>query len=361
MTLATCLITGGAGFIGCALSPLLADRFERVVAMDNLHPQIHAARTRPTALDARVELIVADVCAHADWERVLAQVRPDVIVHLAAETGTAQSLTESARHAQVNVTGMARMLDALVRHAALPERIVLASSRAVYGEGAWRRMTDGASVDPGQRGRGMLEAAQWDFPGLQPLPHDATTTPAHPTSVYGATKLAQEHVLSAWAQAVGVRASVLRLQNVYGPGQSLGNPYTGIVPLFCQIARAGNSIPVYEDGAIVRDFVAIDDVARAIFAASCGEIGESAPVDIGSGRPTTILELAQKIAHRYGAPAPTITGQYRHGDVRQACARIDAAWTHLGWHPCVRLDAGLERLCAWIDAHPDTTRGSLAG
>ncbi|MBS0455862.1 MAG: GDP-mannose 4,6-dehydratase [Proteobacteria bacterium] len=361
MTLATCLLTGGAGFIGCALSPLLADRFERVVAMDNLHPQIHAARTRPTALDARVELIVADVCAHADWERVLAQVRPDAIVHLAAETGTAQSLTESARHAQVNVTGMACMLDALVRHAALPERIVLASSRAVYGEGEWQRHEDGAIVDPGQRGRAMLEAAQWDFPGLRALPHEAGHTALHPTSVYGATKLAQEHVLSAWAQAVGVRASVLRMQNVYGPGQSLGNPYTGIVPLFCQIARAGNSIPVYEDGAIVRDFVCVDDVARAIFAAIDADIQHTAPIDIGSGTPTTILQLAQWIARRYGAPAPTITGQYRHGDVRQACARIDAARAHLGWQPHVRLDAGLERLCAWIDAHPDTTRGSLAG
>ncbi len=353
MTQRTCLVTGGAGFIGCAIAPALAQRFDRVRVMDNLHPQVHANRQRPVVLDPQVEFVLADVCSAHDWERALDGFAPEVVIHLAAETGTGQSLTEASRHADANVLGTARMLDALAHLSRLPKRIVLSSSRAVYGEGAWQRTRDGAILDPGQRDRAMLEAAQWDFPGLQPLPHEAAHTHAHPTSVYGATKLAQEHLLAAWSRALGVQACVLRLQNVYGPGQSLSNPYTGIVPLFCRLAREGKSIPVYEDGAIVRDFVAIDDVARALLAAAAPEAAFDGVIDIGAGVATTILQLAQWIARRYGAPAPTINGMFRHGDVRHACARIQRAADVLGWQPTVDLDAGLERLCAWVDARLD--------
>ena len=133
----TCLITGGAGFIGCAIAPALAQEFERVVAIDNLHPQIHAQRVRPEALDDRVELVVADVTREEAWTELLADVAPEVVIHLAAETGTGQSLTEATRHAEVNVVGTTRMLDAFVALKRMPRRVVLTSSRAVYGEGAW--------------------------------------------------------------------------------------------------------------------------------------------------------------------------------------------------------------------------------
>ncbi|MBS0193642.1 MAG: NAD-dependent epimerase/dehydratase family protein [Proteobacteria bacterium] len=359
MSSRTCLVTGGAGFIGCAMSALLAERFGRVVAMDNLHPQVHAQRTRPPALDARVELVEADVCSADAWDRLLDRVRPEVIVHLAAETGTGQSLTQATRHAETNVVGATRMLDALARHDALPERIVLASSRAVYGEGAWRA-GDGRIEHPGQRDAAMLARAQWDFPGLQALPHEASATQPHPTSVYGATKLAQEHVLGAWALAFGVRPWVLRLQNVYGVGQSLSNPYTGIVPLFCRLAREGRSIPVYEDGAIVRDFVCIDDVARALLAATDADVVANKAIDIGSAEAITILDLARWIARRYGAPAPMVNGSFRHGDVRHACARIERAREHLHWQPSVTLDAGLERLCTWIDGCLDAAEAGAS-
>ncbi len=140
----------------------------------------------------------------------------------------------------------------------------LTSSRAgQYGEGAWIDRRTGAISYPGQRSRAQLERGQWDFPGLQCLPFDAAATTPNPTSVYGATKLAQEHILKSWALSFDVEIGLLRLQNVYGPGQSLSNPYTGIVSLFARLAREGKSIPVYEDGEIVRDFVFIDDVAEA--------------------------------------------------------------------------------------------------
>ncbi|WP_344222919.1 NAD-dependent epimerase/dehydratase family protein, partial [Lapillicoccus jejuensis] len=344
----SCVVTGGAGFIGCALSGPLADAGYDVVAVDVLHPQVHERRERPAALDERARLEVADVTDAATWDRLLERLRPDVVVHLAAETGTAQSLTESTRHAHVNVVGTTTMLDALVRHEVLPRRVVLASSRAVYGEGTWVG-ADGQAVQPGQRSHAVLEAGRWQPEGLRPLPAgDPRMVPA-PTSVYGATKLAQEHVLRAWALAVGVEPVVLRLQNVYGAGQSLSNPYTGIVPLFARLARAGEAIPVYEDGAILRDFVHVGDVARALLAAVTQDAVPAGAVDIGSGTATSIHDLARRVAARYDAPPPQVTGRFRDGDVRAAWADVTRAHDELGWSPSVELPEGLEELCAWID------------
>ena len=344
----TCLVTGGAGFIGCALSSRLADRFDRVVALDNLHPQVHAERRRPASLDRRVKLVVGDVCDAKAWDALLADVAPTSVIHLAAETGTGQSLREATRHSHVNVTGTTQMLDAFARRRRIPERIVLTSSRAVYGEGAWRKSGLDAPIYPGQRTRAQLERNEWDFPGLEPLPFSAAVTSPRPISVYGATKLAQEHVLRAWAYAFGVRPIVLRLQNVYGPGQSLSNPYTGICSLFARVARGGESVPVYEDGRIVRDFVYIDDVANAIIASLDVETPLADAYDVGSGVATTIAELAELIAEHYGAPAPHVTAAFRHGDVRHAACLIDRTCDELEWAPRTSLREGVARLCGWI-------------
>lgn len=361
----TALITGGAGFLGCALAGRLLARFDRVVALDSLHPQVHPARTRPAALDDRVELVVGDVTEAATWNDLLGHVRPSALVHLAAETGTAQSLTEASRHASVNVVGTAAMLDALSRHEIRPDRIVLASSRAVYGEGPWVDAS-GTVVLPGQRSHAMLAAGTWDFPGLTPCPTSASHVEPRPSSVYAATKLAQEHVLRSWCLAVGVTPVVLRLQNVYGEGQSPTNPYTGILPLFGRLAAAGTAIPLYEDGLIVRDFVHIDDVARALESAVCNvdltaAEGLSA-IDVGSGVPVTIEEVARLVARRYGAPPPVVTGRFRDGDVRYACAEPSDAYRLLGWKPRVQLEDGLERLGVWLDrtlSATDRGRGGL--
>jgi dTDP-L-rhamnose 4-epimerase len=345
----TVLITGGAGFIGCALGERLLDRFDRVVALDSLHPQVHPTTERPPALPRGVELVVGDVTDPVAWDRLLADCPADAVVHLAAETGTAQSLTEATRHASVNVVGTTAMLDAFTRHGVRPGRVVLASSRAVYGEGAWQD-ADGQVVLPGQRSHAMLAAGTWDFPGLTPLPAAAARVEPRPSSVYAATKLAQEHVLRAWSLAVGVSTVVLRLQNVYGAGQSPTNPYTGILPLFARLAAAGEAIPVYEDGAIVRDFVHVDDVSRALVAALTeADVEGASVVDIGSGVPVTILDVAGRIARRHHAPAPVVTGRFRDGDVRYACADPSLAGRVLGWEPRVGLDEGLDELGSWLD------------
>lgn len=348
MASSTCFVTGGAGFIGCALSGALADRFDKVVALDVLHPQIHATRERPVALDPRVELVVADVCDPAAWDALLARARPDVVVHLAAETGTGQSLTEATRHAHVNVVGTTTMLDALYRTQAFPKRFVLSSSRAVYGEGAWRGAS-GEVFYPGQRTSAQLEAGRWDFDGA-PLAMEAGTLAPAPVSVYGVTKLTQEHMLSAWCGATGSERVTLRFQNVYGPGQSLINSYTGIVSLFCQLARNGASIPLYEDGEMLRDFILIDDVvASVIKAIEASSALDGRVYDIGQGVGATIGEMAREIAVIYGAPEPQMCGKYRFGDVRHAYCDTTRARAELGWAPSVTLGQGLRRLSAWIE------------
>lgn len=343
-----CLVTGGAGFIGCAAAPSLLKAFGRVVVVDNLHPQIHPSGRRPAALDAHVELVVADVCDPLSWDRVLNACQPSAVLHLAAETGTGQSLTEASRHASVNVVGLTRLLDALSARGIRLEQAVLTSSRAVYGEGAWQRAT-GEVFYPGQRDLRTLEAGQWDFEGAAALPFVAGRTEPHPTSVYGATKLAQEHILGAWGQAFGIPVSLLRLQNVYGPGQSLTNPYTGIVPLFARVARKGESIPVYEDGQMLRDFVSVRDVTRAISLAFEKPPQKMRILDIGSGDSTSILNLANHIARLYDAPTPHVSGAFRNGDVRHASCRIEAARNELGYEPSVALAEGLQELCRSID------------
>jgi dTDP-L-rhamnose 4-epimerase len=341
------LVTGGAGFIGCAIAALLAPEAARYVVMDNLHPQVHKTQTRPETLHKRAELIVGDVTMPADWDRVFAEFQPDVLVHLAAETGTGQSLTEASRHGLVNVVGTTQMTDAVGRHKIAIQHVLLTSSRAVYGEGAWRT-ADGQITYPGQRGHAQLEAAQWDFPGSVSLPSSVANTIPHPTSVYGATKLAQEHILAAWALSMKVRLSILRLQNVYGPGQSLTNSYTGIVALFSRLAREKKCIPLYEDGDVTRDFVSIRDVASAIVSALAAPPAASQYFDVGSGVATSIRTLASLIADYYGAPAPQVNGQFRDGDVRHAACDLTSTLDSLRWAPQVKLETGLAELQDWI-------------
>lgn len=342
------LVTGGAGFIGCAASHLLADQPLPMVVMDNLHPQVHAKHERPERLHPDATFVEGDVTEPAAWKFLLEEWRPVRVLHLAAETGTGQSLTEGSRHAIVNVVGTTRMLDAFSENGITPQKIILTSSRAVYGEGCWIS-ADGKDVYPGQRGMDMLSAGQWDFPGMVNRPHNAAHTFPAPTSVYGATKLTQEYVLSAWCRSFGVPFTTLRLQNVYGVGQSLFNSYTGIVSLFCRIARKGQSIPVYEDGKIIRDFVCVDDIARAVTVALMIDGANGEVLDVGTGIGTSIQQLAAMIAGIYAAPAPHMPAQFRNGDVRAAWCEIQKTMDALRWSPQVSLEKGVSQLVTWIE------------
>ncbi|OBA84284.1 NAD-dependent dehydratase [Mycobacterium sp. 1164966.3] len=353
------LVTGGAGFIGSALSRRLVKAGYDVAVMDVFHPQVHGGRAA-IDLPSSVRLFTGDVTHAPDWDAVLRLFRPSQIVHLAAETGTAQSLSEATRHGSVNVVGTTQLLDALTRAALVPDQLILASSRAVYGEGAWQCGTH--VFYPRPRSHAQLLAGIWDPQGpsgepAAPLPSCAEQTEPRPTNIYAATKLAQENLLVAWAAAHDTNLSVLRLQNVYGPGQSLTNSYTGIVALFARLARARSALEVYEDGRIVRDFVFIDDVVDAVFAAVQTLAGQPRCLDIGSGVATTIHELARKIAAICGAPEPVVVPKFRDGDVRAASCIIEPAENALRWHPKWALESGLRELLEWIDAQPELLSG----
>jgi dTDP-L-rhamnose 4-epimerase len=346
------LITGGAGFIGSTLARRLIAEGDSVTAMDVLHPQVHPTSAPASDFPIDADLVVADVTHAATWPAILERARPDVVVHLAAETGTGQSLSEASRHGMVNVVGTTELLDAMYRSSHKPSHLILASSRAVYGEGDWQT-GDGARFSPTGRQHDDLVAQRWDPIAPQggiatPLPSRADRTEPRPSNIYAATKLAQEHLLNAWGTATGTAVSVLRLQNVYGPGQSLTNSYTGVLALFARLSNGGHAIDVYEDGEIWRDFVYVEDVVSALVAAMRSKPTRNRLLDVGSGEPATILTVAKKLAAITGAPEPAVSGRFRDGDVRAASCDISRTTQELGYQPAWSLDAGLRSLCDWV-------------
>ena len=347
------LVTGGAGFIGCALSSDLISFGLDVVAVDSFLEQVHPTGERSEFLDTRVVLIKADIRDPVTWTALLTNYRPVVIIHLAAETGTAQSLTEASRHASVNVVGTTEMLDALARAEIRPERILLSSSRAVYGEGKWQDPATGENFYPAPRTHETLAAGHWvptgpsGRPGVA-LPHRAAEVFSKPTSVYGSTKLTQEHILASWCGAFSVPLSILRLQNVYGEGQSPFNAYTGIINVFHRLARAGQSIPVYEDGLIGRDFVHVNDVVRAMMAILRSKGREDHLLDVGTGHETTILDAARAVAAINCAPEPHICGKFRDGDIRSAVADVTDLIAATGVTPTISFAEGARLVGDWL-------------
>lgn len=349
----TFFVTGGAGFIGSRLCALLAQE-GTVVAFDNLHPQVHAGNPdNVNRLGASgVRLIVGDVCNPEALRSAIAEVSPDVVYHLAAETGTGQSFDLVARYNDVNIMGTAHLIEAIRAEGPKVRRVVLAGSRSVYGEGACVNAAGQptaavARTDEDMRRGDFAPKDRFGTP-LTPVPTDASCVVA-PASIYASTKYMQELLLEQafWGTEVGV--GILRLQNVYGPGQSLNNPYTGVLSIFTRQIAEGRTLNIYEDGEITRDFVLVSDVAEAFRRIGTIDTLPGQIVDIGSGEPATILAVAQELLRLMGAePQRTnITGAFRPGDIRYAVADISAAREKLGWQPAVALAEGLAQLVEW--------------
>ena len=356
----TVLITGGAGFIGSHLCKLLLDNGLKVRILDALSAQIHGAV--PARLewlaDPRIEFLRGSVTERADVEAALAGV--ECLVHLAAETGTGQSMYQVARYNEVNSQGTALIFDTLANAKSRTlERVVLASSRSIYGEGAYRCTVPGCAAGatrqfPSTRLPDQLARHAWE-PACSQCGQPLQMVPTReddriqPASIYAATKYAQEDLVRIGCESLGLGYAILRLQNVYGEGQSLNNPYTGILSIFSTRVRRDLELTAFEDGLESRDFVHVSDVAQAMLGALTSATPACTAINVGSGVPTSVIEVAMRLSEALGkTPNIRVTGEYRVGDIRHNVADITRLQTVLGYTPKVDLATGLQRFCAWV-------------
>ncbi len=352
------LITGGLGFIGVALARRLHGFDRQIRIMDNLSPQIHGPLpcVDGQALAAMgSEVLRGDVRSRRDWIEALDGV--STVVHLAAETGTGQSMYRIADYTDINVSGTAQLLDVLANEPHSVHKVILASSRSVYGEGAYHCRHCGV-VYPPSRSAQALAAGIWEprCPVCSAViesiatPEDARPAPA---SIYAATKLAQEDLVRIAGTSLGIPFVVLRLQNVYGEGQSLKNPYTGILSIFSNRIRQGKPIHLFEDGEESRDFVHVSDVVEAVSLATLRSGGDGQILNVGYGRPVTVAQVAAALKREFGDREPAeVSGEYRLGDIRHCYADLKAIEVALGFQPAVSFDEGIARFVEWVKTQP---------
>jgi dTDP-L-rhamnose 4-epimerase len=348
------LITGGAGFIGSHLARRLLRSNYRVTVLDNLSTQIHGDMPEQSELYRsivdQVKFIRGDVTCRSDLESAISG--QDIIVHLAADTGTGQSMYQIDRYTRVNVGGTSLLLDVLANKQHAVKRLVLSSSRAVYGEGKYISKELGF-VYPGHRAAADMTAGDFEVkhPGcFEPLAPVATDEEAklHPSSVYGITKQSQEQLVLTVCPSIGIAPVVLRYQNVYGPGQSLSNPYTGILSIFSNLIMGGQPINVFEDGSESRDFILVDDVVEATVLAIEKDQAADEVFNVGTGEPISVLTVAHTLLKKLlGNSTVTVTGNFRIGDIRHSYADITKIKNLLGFSPAYSFDAGLNRFCRW--------------
>lgn len=345
----TALITGGAGFIGCRVAQALLEAGYRVRVLDALIEQVHRPGARRNPILGEVELVVGDV---RDPDAVRAALRgADFVVHLAAEVGVGQSMYAIDRYVSANDRGTAVLLEALIDRPV--RRIVVASSMSIYGEGLYRTAGGVAVEDAARAGEPRADGG-WDpvDAGGEPLVPVATPEWKRPSlaSVYALTKYVQERLVLTVAPAYGMEAAALRLFNVYGPGQSLSNPYTGVLAIFASRLLHREPVVIFEDGRQRRDFVHVDDVARAFLLALEHPRAAGGVFNIGSGRDLSVREAARALAHamnRDGVPAELV-GKSRAGDIRHCFADIALARDRIGYRPVREFEASLGELAEWV-------------
>jgi len=341
------LITGGAGFIGRHLSQALLRRADKVRVLDCLLEQVHGPDAQKSARLDGVELIVGDVRDAQKLQKALSGI--DSVIHLAAEVGVGQSMYAIERYVSVNDLGTASLLEALAKKPV--RRVVVASSMSVYGEGLYQD-ADGKLVEDATRKQAV--SLSWDPVDqlgrpLRPVPTPEWKRP-NLASVYALTKYAQERMTLAVAPAYGMEAVALRLFNVYGPGQALSNPYTGVLAIFA--SRLANDKPplLFEDGRQRRDFVHVEDVAEAFALALENPKANGEVYNIGSGRDRSVAEIAEALAVAMDRPdiGPEIIGKARTGDIRHCFADTSKAQRELGFTARRDFADGLTKLSEWV-------------
>jgi dTDP-L-rhamnose 4-epimerase len=348
------LITGGAGFIGSNLSLKLIEKGHEITVLDNLSPQIHAEYSPLyESIKDKVNFIKGTVLNYDDWKKALEGV--DVVVHLAAETGTGQSMYEIEKYTDVNIKGTSIFLDILANEKHSVKKMIIASSRAIYGEGKYHCDKDGI-VYPIERKD--ADMAKGDFHVKCPicnenvnlLPTDETSK-IHPSSIYGITKQVQEQMFMVMGKSLNIPAVAFRYQNVYGAGQSLSNPYTGILSIFSTRIKNNNDINIFEDGKESRDFVYIDDVVNATILGIEKDEANFEVFNVGLGKAIDVNTVASTLVDAYGSSSKvTISGNYRLGDIRDNYADLTKIEELLGFEPKVSFKEGIKRFTKWVDA-----------
>lgn len=347
------LITGGAGFIGSNLSLKLREKGYAITVLDNLSPQIHGENSELfDSIKNHVHFIKGDVRNASDWERALKN--QHVVVHFAAETGTGQSMYEVQKYTDVNVNGTAILLDYLVNAEHQVEKVIIASSRAIYGEGKYKCEEHGIMFPDERNEKNLLEGF---FDPKCPFCNEDLTLLAtdenskiHPSSVYGITKQNQEQMVLSVCKSIGIPAVAFRYQNVYGPGQSLKNPYTGILSIFSTQIKNGNNLNIFEDGLESRDFVYIDDVVRATILGIENKEANFEVFNVGNGKATTVIEVAETLKKKYNSDIEIkISGNFRLGDIRHNYADLTKIKEKLNFQPEFDFTKGSTRFVEWVN------------
>lgn len=363
------LITGGAGFIGSHLALKLVDLGYHVRILDVLSEQIHGSDPESSPLfrsiRGKVDFIHGDVVDRRTLTDAI--VGQDAIIHLAAETGTGQSMYDIEKYVKVNVGGTGLLLDVIANTKHSVKKLIVASSRAIYGEGKYECETHGI-VYPSARNAKDMENSDFECKcdicnrPLQMLP-TAEDSKIHPSSVYGITKHAQEQLCMVAGQSLGISTVALRYQNVYGPGQSLSNPYTGILSIFSTIINNGNCINIFEDGNESRDFIHVSDVVDATILSLENEEANNQVFNVGTGISTNVSLVASKLMELYRTEVScNITGNFRVGDIRHNIADISKINEMLGFKPKWSFDIGLKSFTDWVveqDMKPDLFQDSI--
>ena len=348
------LVTGGAGFIGSHVVDALLARGDEVTVLDLLHPQVHGSESVPPAyLDPRARLVVGDVRDRDTLAPLLDEA--EVVVHLAAYTGVGQSMYQVRDYLDVNVVGTGVLVELLGDDRRGVRAIAIASSRAVYGEGAYRCATCGP-ITPHSRPTTQLRAGEWE-PRCPRCRGAVTSVPTpegsalRPASVYAVSKHSQEQTALVVGAARDLPVVALRYFNVYGPRQSLSNPYTGVIPALVGRVLGGRPPEVYEDGEESRDFVHVSDVVRATLlaidrdaGAGSGPEGQARVLNVGSGERRSLIDVARAVTAALDGPEPVVTGKFRVGDVRHSQADLTNARAVLGFEPTVSFAEGMRAL-----------------
>ncbi len=346
------LITGGAGFIGSNLALRLINKGHSVIVLDNLSPQIHGDNSELLASIVNdYEFVLGDVRNRTDWRKCLEGV--DVVVHLAAETGTGQSMYEIEKYIDVNVKGTAILLDILANEKHDIQKVIVASSRSIYGEGKYTCSIHG-EVYPDARRDADMKVGDFEVKGpvcnsnLDLLPTDEKSK-IHPSSIYGITKQNQEQMVLTACQSLGISALAFRYQNVFGPGQSLSNPYTGILSIFSTRILHKKEIAVFEDGLQSRDFVFIDDVVTATVLGIESSNKVNGVFNVGSGVPQSVNHVVDQLLKAFNRSVPVnINAKYRLGDIRHNYADLTKVQSTFGFQPSVSFENGIHQFVKWV-------------